>query len=407
MDYVSLCKNFFEATNILISLTKDGNSLYSSLGEMLSFSSDYHRDLFDISLAQNPCFCGDSPDIEYGRIHVENTGYDIFLGPCFNIPVTDQIVRQFMRELSLPIRFHEQFSEILCSVPRISHVQFAHYLLFFHQLLNHKEGRIETLLSQDESLIQKNESRQLRNSLSAQEEGTAGNTYYFELELYQLIKEGDPEKLKRFLHADRLALQEGKMAQTPLRHSKNIFISTAVKAGILGAIPGGCDVEKTYLLVDYYIQECERLQTIDEIHQLQYVMIMDFCRRSGISQIPEGISRDVYQCMSYIRSHTNESISVEDAAAHVNRSSSYMMKHFKSELGIHMGAYMMRCKLEEAKSLLTHSEKSLAEISSYLCFSSQSYFQNVFKKQYGITPSQYRQKTKLIPSGTAPAGVKK
>ena len=56
-----------------------------------------------------------------------------------------------------------------------------------------------------------------------------------------------------------------------------------------------------------------------------------------------------------------------------------MMKHFKGELGIRMGAYIMRCKLEEAKSLLTYSEKSLAEISSYLCFSSQSYFQNVFK----------------------------
>lgn len=33
---------------------------------------------------------------------------------------------------------------------------------------------------------------------------------------------------------------------------------------------------------------------------------------------------------------------------------------------------------------------TLAEISSYLCFSSQSYFQNVFKKEYGVTPMQYR-----------------
>lgn len=49
-------------------------------------------------------------------------------------------------------------------------------------------------------------------------------------------------------------------------------------------------------------------------------------------------------------------------------------------------AFITRCKLEEAKSLLAYSKKSLAEISSYLCFSSQSYFQNVFKKQYGTTP---------------------
>lgn len=30
-----------------------------------------------------------------------------------------------------------------------------------------------------------------------------------------------------------------------------------------------------------------------------------------------------------------------------------MMKHFKSELGIHMVTYIMRYKLEEAKSLLS------------------------------------------------------
>ena len=162
----------------------------------------------------------------------------------------------------------------------------------------------------------------------------------------------------------------------------------------MGAIPGGVDVEKTYQLTDYYIQECEQMQSIEKINQLQYLMLLDFCQRSGESRIPEGISPDVYKCMTFIREHTNESISNEDAAAHVNRSSSYMMKHFKSELGIQMGAYIMRCKLEEAKSLLTYSEKSLAEISNYLCFSSQSYFQNVFKKQYGLTPLQYRKQTK-------------
>ena len=162
----------------------------------------------------------------------------------------------------------------------------------------------------------------------------------------------------------------------------------------MGAIPGSVDIEKTYQLIDYYIQECEQLRTIEKINQLQYVMLLDFCQRAGETRIPEGISPDVYQCMTYIRNHTNEPISVEAAAAHTGRSASYMMKHFKGELGIRMGAYIMRCKLEEAKSLLTYSEKSLAEISSYLCFSSQSYFQNVFKKQYGVTPLQYRKQTK-------------
>ena len=50
----------------------------------------------------------------------------------------------------------------------------------------------------------------------------------------------------------------------------------------------------------------------------------------------------------------------------------------------------MRRKLEEAKSLLTYTDKTVSEISEYLCFSTQSYFQNVFKSKYGMTPKEYR-----------------
>lgn len=55
-----------------------------------------------------------------------------------------------------------------------------------------------------------------------------------------------------------------------------------------------------------------------------------------------------------------------------------------------MNEFIMRCKLEEAKSLLSYTDKSISEISNYLCFSSQAYFQNVFKKKYGMTPNEYR-----------------
>lgn len=394
MDYLSLCRNFFAATNIPVSLTKEGNGVYSALGETLAIPYEYHRELFDMSPVNNPCFCGDSPDIEYGRIQIEGTGYDVFLGPAFNVPVTEELIRQYMREVAFPMALREQLTELLCSIPRTSHIQFARYLIFFHQCLNNKTSDLQELLQEDEVYANNRIIRHTDHMVTDQEEENFHNSYYFEQEMYQHIKEGDTKKLKKFFSETCLALWEGKMAKSPLRHAKNLFITATAKAGILGAIPGGVDIERTYQLVDYYIQECEQLQTIDEIHHLMYIMIMDFCHRSGETHIPGGISTDVYQCMAYIRNHTNEPVSIKDAAASVNRSSSYMMKHFKNELGINMGAFIMRCKLEEAKSLLTYSEKSLAEISSHLCFSSQSYFQNVFKKQYGITPLQYRKQTK-------------
>ena len=165
---------------------------------------------------------------------------------------------------------------------------------------------------------------------------------------------------------------------------------------MIGAIPGGVDVERAYHLMDMYIQECEQLQTLKEINDLQYQMLFDFCEKAGETHIPSGISADIYACMNYIRSHTNEAICLEDVAAHIDRSTSFIAKKFKSELGFSPGAYISRCKLEEAKSLLTFTEKSLTEISNYLCYSSQAHFQTAFKKKYGITPRQYRNKTQQI-----------
>ena len=125
-------------------------------------------------------------------------------------------------------------------------------------------------------------------------------------------------------------------------------------------------------------------------------MIMDFCQQAGETKMPEGISREVYTCINYICTHTNDTISVGDVAGCIQRSNSYIMKKFREELGFTIGAFITRCKLEEAKSLLTYSEKSLAEISNYLCFSSQPHFQSLFKKQYHITPLEYRKKSQKV-----------
>lgn len=85
-------------------------------------------------------------------------------------------------------------------------------------------------------------------------------------------------------------------------------------------------------------------------------------------------------------------------ADHIGRSRSYLSARFKKELGFDLGDFIMQCRMEEAKSLLRYSDKTLSEISSYLCFSSQSYFQNVFKRKYGITPKQYREKARHLES---------
>lgn len=52
--------------------------------------------------------------------------------------------------------------------------------------------------------------------------------------------------------------------------------------------------------------------------------------------------------------------------------------------------YILQEKVFEAQRLLRFTDQSLSELAALLAFSSQSHFQNVFKKQTGETPAQYR-----------------
>ena len=159
---------------------------------------------------------------------------------------------------------------------------------------------------------------------------------------------------------------------------------------IVASTEGGMDIEETYQLIDTYTQECEKLQSEDAVKNLQYNMTMDFANRVAMQKSPRTISADTKQCLQYITTHINQPIGVSDVVAHSSHSRSSLLRHFKEETGMSVNDYITLRRMKEAASLLRYTDKSLGEISSYLCFSSQSYFQNVFKKHYGITPLQYR-----------------
>ena len=123
---------------------------------------------------------------------------------------------------------------------------------------------------------------------------------------------------------------------------------------------------------------------------LNATAVIDFTKRVSEAKIPSGMPVDIFKAIQYISNLVNNNISVEEIADYLGMERSTLSKKFKRELGFNISAFIMRKKLEEAKSLLHYSDRSISEISEYLCFSSQSYFQNVFKKKYGMTPVQYR-----------------
>lgn len=390
METIPFCRKFFSATGIPVTLISGGKPVYTSLGEMLSYQPEISWMVY--SPGRNPEFNAATPDLEYGHVRIEETGDDLFIGPIFTTAVNEEIIAKFLAEVRVPQPYHEALTEMLYHIPVGSHPQFLRYLMFIHLCLNHKDEGTEALYEENSETTQHREQRGVAASIDAKENEEQRNAYPFEMQLYHHVQAGDIGKLKQFLERTQTFPHEGKMASSPLRHAKNRFIALVSKAAVLGAIPGGADMERVYQLTDLYVMECEQMQSIEEVHRLQYIMLMDFCQRVNDAKIPKGISAEIYRCMNYIRNHTNTMITVEEIASQVHRSPSYLTRRFKAEIGKTIGEYMTECKLEEACEMLVYSDQSLSQISAYLGYSSQSYFQNLFRKHYGITPMNYRKK---------------
>lgn len=94
--------------------------------------------------------------------------------------------------------------------------------------------------------------------------------------------------------------------------------------------------------------------------------------------------------LKHIREHYREDISVEDLADIACMSSSHFYKMFKNTLGETPVEYLNGERHKQAKKLIRTSSSKLSDIAFSCGFNSPSYFNTQFKKQEGMTPSQFR-----------------
>ena len=67
-----------------------------------------------------------------------------------------------------------------------------------------------------------------------------------------------------------------------------------------------------------------------------------------------------------------------------------LSRRFKQAVGMTTGEYLNNLRVEEARSLLHHSNLSVAEVGWSVGYNNPSAFSRQFRRQVGVTPRQYR-----------------
>lgn len=96
----------------------------------------------------------------------------------------------------------------------------------------------------------------------------------------------------------------------------------------------------------------------------------------------------------YIQEKASEKVSVIEASALVHLSPSAFCKFFKRHMGRGFSDYVNDIRIADACLQLLRTEKNIREIASDSGFESLTYFNRVFRKKRGTTPSNFRKNTK-------------
>ncbi len=113
----------------------------------------------------------------------------------------------------------------------------------------------------------------------------------------------------------------------------------------------------------------------------------------GRRTIPEKRSfekESIAKASLYIASNYFSQISNKELADLTNLSLSHFLKLFKENNGTTPQNYLTLCRIENAKRLLTETDYTIRHIAESVGFTDSLYFSKVFKKNVGLTPSEYK-----------------
>lgn len=111
-------------------------------------------------------------------------------------------------------------------------------------------------------------------------------------------------------------------------------------------------------------------------------------RNSGASEIVKYIKK-------YIQVHYAEDLSLDKLGELVHLHPVYLSRLFKDQAGERLSNYILKVRLNRGAELLADSSLRVNEICQMVGYQKTHYFIQVFKKQFGETPQQYRQRRRM------------
>jgi AraC family transcriptional regulator len=96
------------------------------------------------------------------------------------------------------------------------------------------------------------------------------------------------------------------------------------------------------------------------------------------------------RAIEYVHENMVDDISFRDVAAHLRMSAYHFARMFKQSTGESPHRYIVRCRIERAKALLSEARLPISDVAFEVGYKSQSHFTTCFGRLTGVTPAAFR-----------------
>ena len=217
--------------------------------------------------------------------------------------------------------------------------------------------------------------------LKMSEEDNPHRPMEVEYSFYNAVSSGDMDYVRENIKEGDFKNPEGMgiLSRNALTNLKYHFVVTVAMI-TRHCVEAGMELEQAYRLSDFYILKMDSMTTTEDIAALHDSMVLDFTGKMLLIKKQSIISKSITMCIEYVYNHIHDRITIEDLAAYTDLSPSYLSRLFKKELGISVSDYIREKKIDKAQNLLKYSDFTPVEIANYLSFSSQSHFIQAFEQ---------------------------